>query len=109
MRVVPLVGAVQVYQTERPPTRPAWLGSPGSLVAFWGCALLPLVVMVRPVRVQALAKASLAGWASRVFGAKAAPRSRRRMPDVVKCEGKRIAEPDSSINGSGSRGRVYQG
>ena len=33
MTTVPLVGAVQLHHTERPPGLPAWFGSPGSLVA----------------------------------------------------------------------------
>src|ERR1051325_5842530 len=66
MRVWPFTGAVQRNQTERPPCRPVIFGSPASLVAlvatpFW--PELPLVVAEKPLKNQALAKLSLAGWA----------------------------------------------
>src|SRR5262249_12204202 len=58
----PLVGAVQLHQTDCPPEFPAWSGSPGSLVAL----MFELVaVMLVPVRMMRLAKRSFGGaWAN---------------------------------------------
>ncbi len=53
-----VAGAVQRYQIEDPPGKPAWLGSPASLVAK---ALLALSEPSPPEMTWPLAKASLAG------------------------------------------------
>jgi hypothetical protein len=50
----PLVWGVHVYHMDLPPAFPAWLGSPGSLVA-----LLLLPVTVPPLYDRALLKLSL--------------------------------------------------
>ena len=55
---IPLLGAVQRYQTDLPPSLPAWLGSPVSLVAV---VLLPTRVPLTPLMARALPKLSLAG------------------------------------------------
>src|SRR5436190_1309598 len=105
MRVVPVAGAVQLTQTERPPLRPAWRGSPCSLVAKVGRLELPLVAAASPVRVQALAKLSLAGWALAARGvsvsASAVP-TRMMMPGIRRMDGRRIGTT-MAIGGSGSR------
>src|SRR3954471_2329966 len=58
MTTRPLVGAVQVHQTDFPPALPPWFGSPASLVAP---LLLPVTVMPGPLRGVALPKLLLAG------------------------------------------------
>jgi hypothetical protein len=55
-RVEPEAGACQLYQTDLPPTLPAWFGSPGSFVAP---TLVPLTIPLLPERTCAAAKASL--------------------------------------------------
>src|ERR1051326_6372527 len=54
-------GAVQVYQTEAPPSLPAIVGSPVSLVAS---RLLPTREPLTPTATWALPKLSLGGWAA---------------------------------------------
>src|SRR5438552_18935250 len=57
----PLVGAVQVHQTDLPPGLPAWLGSPASLVAF---VFHPATLRFVPRSAMRLANRSLGGvWA----------------------------------------------
>src|SRR5690242_13440921 len=55
---VPLLGAVQVHQTEEPPELPAWNGSLGSRVAP---TLEPVTVTTAPARATRLEKLSLVG------------------------------------------------
>ena len=72
---VPLVGAVQVHQAERPPGLPAWLGSPACFVAP---RFVPKTVLLRPVKIAALAKLSLVGAAnivSKAFELVTAPKA----------------------------------
>src|SRR5258706_548294 len=79
MRVVPVAGAVQTNQTERPPTPcPAGYGSPSSRVAFEGRLLFPLVETTEPLSSHALAKRSLAGWAFTKPAPRASNRNTRR-------------------------------
>ena len=59
--VEPPVEGVQRYQMEAPPALPAWLGSPGSLVAP---AFDPFAVPDVPETTCALAKLSLTGAAA---------------------------------------------
>jgi hypothetical protein len=63
-------GAVQLYQTDAPPTLPPWFGSPVSLVAP---TLEPVVVPLEPAIFVALEKSSLTGPAARADAANVAP------------------------------------
>src|SRR5260370_40821291 len=51
----PVTGACQVYQTDLPPTFPAWRGSPASKVAF---RFWPAMVPLRPNRLTRVGKLS---------------------------------------------------
>src|SRR5437660_4887810 len=74
MVTLPEEGAVQVHQTEAPPTLPAMEGSPASLVAP---TLDPVTVTVVPLMAVALAKLLLAGWAKPLEGSEDARKQRR--------------------------------
>ena len=58
---LPLDGAVHDHHTDLPPVKPAWFGSPASLVAP---TFVPVAVTVAPLTTIAFAKLSLLSYST---------------------------------------------